>query len=183
MIQPDSGILLIAEPFLKDPNFLRTVVLLCRHNTEEGSFGFIINKEYHQTLDELIPDLAGFEWPIYAGGPVQMDTLHYLHEYPELLPDSQQVCEGIYWGGDFELLKDLIKKGTIEPAKIKFFLGYSGWAQEQLDAEINEKSWLTIAASQQLVFDSPVEEIWRYSLKELGGKYALMIHFPTDPQL
>jgi len=93
MIQPDTGILLIAEPFLKDPNFLRTVVLICRHNAEEGSFGFVINKEYHQPLDELIPDLAGFDWPVYAGGPVQMDTLHYLHQYPKLLPDCQEVCD------------------------------------------------------------------------------------------
>ncbi|MFT3979763.1 MAG: YqgE/AlgH family protein [Ferruginibacter sp.] len=183
MIQPDSGILLIAEPFLKDPNFIRTVVLLCRHNETEGSFGFVINKEYHQTLDELISDLAGFEWPVYAGGPVQMDTLHYLHEYPQLLPDAQEVGNGIYWGGDFELLKELIKDGSVDPSKIKFFLGYSGWTQGQLDAEITEKSWLTVAASKKLVFDTAMEEIWRYSLKELGGKYALMIHFPTDPQL
>jgi len=183
MIQPDSGILLIAEPFLKDPNFLRTVVLLCRHNAEEGSFGFVVNKEYHQTLDELIPDLTGFEWPVYAGGPVQIDTLHYLHEYQDLLPDCQKVCDGIYWGGDFELLKELIKNGSIEATKIKFFLGYSGWGVGQLDAEIDEKSWLTVAASEQLVFDIALEDIWRFSLKELGGKYALMIHFPTDPQL
>ena len=183
MIQPDTGILLIAEPFLKDPNFLRTVVLICRHNAEEGSFGFVINKEYHQPLDELIPDLAGFDWPVYAGGPVQMDTLHYLHQYPKLLPDCQEVCDGVYWGGDFELLKELIKEGSIDKAKIKFFLGYSGWSQGQLDAEMDEKSWLTVAANTNLVFDIALEEIWQFSLKELGGIYALMIHFPTDPQL
>jgi len=101
----------------------------------------------------------------------------------KLLPDCQEVCDGVYWGGDFELLKELIKEGSIDKAKIKFFLGYSGWSQGQLDAEMDEKSWLTVAANTNLVFDIALEEIWQFSLKELGGRYALMIHFPTDPQL
>ncbi len=183
MIQPATGILLIAEPFLKDPNFMRTVVLLCRHENEQGSFGFVLNKEFHQTLDELIPELAGFDWPIYTGGPVQMDTLHYLHEYPQLLPDSQEVCEGVYWGGDFEILKELIQENSIDPLKIKFFLGYSGWDAAQLDAEMGEKTWLTVQANRNLVFGTAMEDIWKASLKQLGGKYEMMIHFPTDPQL
>lgn len=183
MIAPDAGILLIAEPFLKDPHFLRTVVLLCRHSKDEGSFGFVMNKDYHQTLDELIPELAGFEWPVYTGGPVQMDTLHYLHQYPNLLPDSQEVCKGIYWGGDFDILKALMKEGSIAPEKIKFFLGYSGWSQGQLAAEMQENSWLTLQANPQLLFDTAIENIWKSSLHAMGGKYKMMIHFPTDPQL
>lgn len=183
MIQPATGILLIAEPFLKDPNFMRTVVLLCRHETAQGSFGFVLNKEFHQTLNELIPELAGFEWPVYNGGPVQMDTLHYLHEYPHLLPDCQEVCEGVYWGGDFEILKELIQENSIDPLKIKFFLGYSGWDASQLDAEMEEKTWLTVSANRNLVFGTAMEEIWKTSLKSMGGKYEMMIHFPTDPQL
>lgn len=183
MIAPNAGILLIAEPFLKDPHFLRTVVLLCRHSEDEGSFGFVMNKDYHQTLDELIPDLAGFEWPVYIGGPVQMDTLHYLHQYPALLPDSQEVGTGIYWGGDFDILKSLMKEGSIAPEKIRFFLGYSGWSRGQLAAEMQENSWLTLQANPQLVFDTAIENIWKNSLQTLGGKYKMMIHFPTDPQL
>jgi putative transcriptional regulator len=183
MESPATGVLLIAEPFLKDPNFLRTVVLLCRYGEKEGAFGFVVNKEYHQTLNELIPDLPGFEWPVYLGGPVQMDTLHYLHAYPQLLPDSQEVCEGVYWGGDFELLKAIIKEGSISADKIRFFLGYSGWDSGQLEAEIEEKSWLTVAATRKLIFDTSPEETWKMSLKTLGGKYEMMIHFPTDPQL
>ena len=82
MIEPAPGILLIADPFLKDPNFLRTVVFLCEHK-EEGSFGFVLNRQYVNTLDELIPELEGFKIPVYYGGPVQPDTIHFLHEYPE----------------------------------------------------------------------------------------------------
>ena len=86
MIEPAAGILLIADPFLKDPNFLRTVVLLCEHR-QQGSFGFVLNKQIEQTLDELITDLEGHSLPVY-GGPVQKDTIHFLHQYPDLIPES-----------------------------------------------------------------------------------------------
>ena len=183
MIAPGMGTLLIAEPFLKDPNFIRTVILMCRHTGEEGSFGFVLNKIYHQTLDELIPELESFEYPVYTGGPVQMDTLHYIHQYPDLLTDAQKISAGIYWGGDFEILKDLIKNKKIETDKIKFFLGYSGWGTGQLEDEINENTWLTVNNTRKIVFDTTIEEIWKTSLLHLGGKYEMMIHFPTDPQL
>jgi putative transcriptional regulator len=183
MIIPSTGALLIAEPFLKDPDFMRTVVLMCRHSEEEGSFGFTLNKVFHQTLSELIPEMAGHDLTIYRGGPVQLDTLHYIHQYPDLLPDCQQIAEDIYWGGDFETLKLLIRNNDINPAKIKFFLGYSGWGIEQLNAELEEKSWLTVMSTSSIVFDTPVEDIWKASLLHLGGKYEMMIHFPTDPQL
>lgn len=183
MIAPASGILLIAEPFLKDPNFMRTVVLLCRHEEAEGTFGFVINSLFPQKLDELIPELDGFDLPVYKGGPVQMDTLHYLHQYPDLLPDSLKISDGLYWGGDFETLKTLMQEGLIEREKIKFFLGYSGWETGQLTGEIDEKSWLTVAGNTSIVFETPMDDIWKASLVLLGGKYELMIHFPTDPQL
>jgi putative transcriptional regulator len=114
MIAPQTGTLLIAEPFLKDPNFMRTVVLMCRHTSEEGSFGFVLNKTFEKTLDELVPDLEDIEFPVYTGGPVQMDTLHYIHQYPEFFDDCQKIGENIYWGGDFETLKLLIKSKRIE---------------------------------------------------------------------
>ena len=72
MIEPGPGILLIADPFLKDPNFLRTVVFICEHK-EEGSFGFVLNRQYENTLDELIPELEGNKVPVFYGGPVQQD--------------------------------------------------------------------------------------------------------------
>ncbi|MFZ1528231.1 MAG: YqgE/AlgH family protein [Ferruginibacter sp.] len=183
MIAPQTGSLLIAEPFLKDPNFMRTVVLICRHAAEEGTFGFTLNKLYHQPLNELVPGLEGFDLPVYIGGPVQMDTLHYIHQYPGLFDDCEKVGNDIYWGGDFEKLKKLIKDGSIDPQHIKFFLGYSGWSSGQLDAEMEEKSWLTVGATERIVFDTPYGDIWKASLQHLGGKYEMMVHFPTDPQL
>ncbi len=182
MIEPAAGILLIADPFLKDPNFLRTVVLLCEHQ-QEGSFGFVLNKQIAQTLDELVTGLSGHHLPVYYGGPVQMNTIHFLHQYPDLIPESVKVSPDIYWGGNFETVIALIKNKSVDLSKIKFFIGYSGWGDEQLAAELKEKSWLTVTANRNLVFKTTADEIWKASLKELGGEYEMMINFPLDPQL
>ncbi|MEZ5028193.1 MAG: YqgE/AlgH family protein [Ferruginibacter sp.] len=182
MVDPAAGILLIADPFLKDPNFIRTVILLCEHQ-QEGSLGFVINKQIEQTLDELISDLEGFKLPVYYGGPVQMNTIHFLHQYPQLIPDSVKVNNEIYWGGNFESVTALLKNNSIDPKKIKFFIGYSGWGYNQLNGELKEKSWLTVSASQTLVFNTHYNEIWKNSLQKLGGQYKMMINYPIDPQL
>lgn len=182
MIAPGPGTLLIAEPFLKDPNFMRTVVFLCDHQ-EEGSFGFVINKNFNHTLDELMNDLEELKLPVFYGGPVQMDTIHFLHQYPDLIPGSFQVMDGIYWGGDFETAISLIKEGSLDLTRIRFYIGYSGWGNGQLADELKEKSWLTAQATRKLVFHKNIDEIWKDSLKELGGDYEMMANFPIDPQL
>jgi len=182
MIEPAAGILLISDPFLKDPNFMRTVVFLCEHR-EQGSFGFVLNRKYENTIDEIIPDLEGFKMPVYYGGPVQTDTLHFLHQYPDEIPGSVEVIKGVYWGGDFDMVVQMIKKAEIDQNKIRFFVGYSGWGSGQLSDELTEKSWLTVKAIRKLVFHKKYEEIWKDALKQLGGDYEMMINFPIDPQL
>lgn len=182
MIEPAAGILLIAEPFLKDPNFLRTVVLLCEHQ-DQHSFGFVLNKQISQTLDELVNDMEGHCIPVYYGGPVQMNTVHFLHQYPDLIPESVKVTDGIYWGGNFETVTALIKSKSIDLKKIKFFIGYSGWGDGQLTGEMKENSWITVSANSKLVFNTEYHKIWKISLQELGGEYERMINYPIDPQL
>ena len=183
MISPNNGILLIAEPFLKDHSFARSVVLICKHNEEEGTFGFAIHRKLHTTLDKIIEDMEGFKIPVYLGGPVQTDTLHYIHQYPELFLDAVEITEAVYWGGDFALLKKYIKDGTVDLNKIKFFLGYSGWSAGQLEDEMKVHSWITLQSTKQLIFSAAPQDIWQLSLTALGGKYKMMIHYPTDPQL
>lgn len=182
MIDPGAGILLIADPFLKDPNFLRTVVFLCEHK-EEGSFGFVLNRPFTNTIDELIPELQEHKLPVFYGGPVQQDTIHFLHQYPEDIPGGQEILKGVYWGGDFDRMVELIRSNSLDPARIRFYIGYSGWGSGQLDDELKEKSWLTVKATRKLVFHHNFEEIWKESLKLLGGDYEMMINFPIDPQL
>ena len=182
MIDPAPGILLISDPFLKDPNFMRTVVFLCEHQ-EQGSFGFVLNRKYENTIDELIPELDGHKIPVYYGGPVQPDTIHFLHQYPNEIPGSMEVIKGVYWGGDFEKVVELILSEVIDASKIRFYIGYSGWSGGQLKDELKEKSWLTVMATRKLIFHHKYEEIWKESIKTLGGDYEIMINFPIDPQL
>ena len=182
MVEPGAGILLIADPFLKDPNFLRTVVLLCEHEAH-GSIGFVLNRRYENTLDELLPDMDAHPLPVYFGGPVQKDTIHFLHQYPEQVPGSIEIIKGVYWGGDFDSMISLIRSGAVNPQKVRFFIGYSGWTDGQLKDELQEKSWLTVKASRQLIFHPDINQVWKDSLKHLGGEYEVMINYPIDPQL
>jgi putative transcriptional regulator len=182
MMEPNAGSLLIADPFLKDPNFMRTVVLITEHR-EDGTIGFVINRQYENTLDELLPEIDGKKLPVYYGGPVQMNTIHFLHRYPDEIPGGIEVMDGIYWGGDFDCVLELINSGQVDPERIRFYIGYSGWSSGQLDVEMEEKTWLTVEATPNLVFHQQAEEIWKDSLKHLGGDYEMMVNFPIDPQL
>ena len=134
--------MLVAEPFLQDPNFRRGVILLCDHQ-KEGSFGFILNKPIDMGINDLISSFPDFKSEVYYGGPVQTDTIHYLHTRGDILPNSIEVMSGVYWGGDFEQLKEFILADKIKPNDIRFFVGYSGWAAGQLKNEQKVLSWMT----------------------------------------
>ena len=182
MNTPSKGMLLIAEPFLQDPNFKRTVILLCEHQ-ETGSFGFVLNRDYEQTLEDLIPELSGMNQSVFYGGPVQKDTLHFLHQYPALIPGGLEVADGIYWGGDFDMAIQFLREEKINRDNIRFFVGYSGWTGGQLEEELKVNSWLMTPAIRKLVFHRKMEEVWKDSIKNMGGDYEIMINFPVDPSL
>jgi len=176
------GTILIADPFLKDPNFLRSTVFLCEHNFE-ATFGFVINRRHGAVIGDLIADLEGCAFPVYYGGPVQQDALHFLHQCPKLISGGIEVADGIFWGGNFEELTILIKKKMISQGQVRFFIGYSGWGQGQLEDELNEKSWLTTSGNRKLVFHSDTDLIWKDAIKQIGGEYVQLINYPIDPQL
>ncbi len=180
LLQP--GILLISDPFLKDPNFLRTVVLLCEHQNE-GSFGFVLNKPLDITLEDVMPEAIGLRIPLWEGGPVQKDSLHFLHSRPDLISDSIEIVDQVYWGGDFSNVLSLLQQKELAPGELRFFIGYSGWGEQQLQGELDEKSWIIRQANQQLVFHTEAAAIWKKALADLGGEYSQMIHYPIDPQL
>ncbi len=179
---PAPGRILIANPFLKDPHFLRSVILLCEHR-EEGSFGFIVNKLFNRTLDELFPDQVMARIPVYFGGPVQVDTLHFLHLEPELIEGGRRVLPGVYWGGDFERVLELLNTGMADASRIKFFVGYAGWGSGQLDAELKEDSWIVSRGSRDLIFGERVHNVWSQSLHDMGDEFAQMANYPIDPSL
>jgi putative transcriptional regulator len=179
---PGKGKILIANPFLKDPNFARSVVLLCQYR-KEGSFGFIFNKPHTQTLNDLIPDFTLKKIPVYFGGPVQLDTVHFIHQVPELIEGGFRIVPGIYWGGDFERAVELLNIGMIDTTQIKFFIGYSGWNSGQLNDELKENSWIVSKASRRLLFNESEANIWTMSLRSMGDDFAVMANYPIDPSL
>ncbi|MEI8075143.1 MAG: YqgE/AlgH family protein [Bacteroidota bacterium] len=181
MAAPEPGILLISDPFLKDPNFQRTVILLCEHE-KEGSLGFVINKLHNQVLGDLMEVLEGCNFPVFLGGPVQKDSLHFIHRKPDLL-GGIEIIDGIFWGGDFDLVLSLILTKELLEQDIRFFIGYSGWGSEQLEEELAEKTWITTKATRRLAFYKNCNEIWKEALFDLGGEYQQMINYPKDPQL
>jgi putative transcriptional regulator len=182
MVAISAGDILIADPFLKDPNFMRSVVFICEHQ-HEGSFGFVLNKGYEQVLSDVISTADGCNMPLYYGGPVQMDTIHFLHQRPDLISGGTEVMNGIYWGGEFDEVIDLIQQNKLEDKDIRFFLGYSGWGEGQLEEELNTKSWITRKGTKSLIFHNKVEQLWKDALSSLGGEYQQMVNYPLDPQL
>lgn len=174
------GDILIAEPFMKDPNFKRTVVLLTEHN-EEGSFGLVLNRPSLFGVNNMLHGFPKFRAQMFIGGPVGMDRLNFLHSYGEIIPNSQHVVDNLFWNGDYEALKQGIAEKRIMPHNIKFFVGYSGWGPEQVDDEMDERSWI-ISRGYRPIFRNP-EAMWRDILTKMGGKYKLVANYPEDPSL
>ncbi|NNV57042.1 YqgE/AlgH family protein [Limnovirga soli] len=183
MANLSSGIILIADPFLKDPNFKRTSVFLCDHQPNQGSIGFVLNRKENLLIGDLLPDLEACNFPVFYGGPVQTDTLHFIHQCPQLIADGIEITDGIFWGGNFEQASVALKKQLIQPNEIRFYLGYSGWSEGQLADEITEKSWLITEANRKLVFHTNETQIWPEAIKQIGGEYVQIINYPIDPAL
>ncbi|MCU0430653.1 MAG: YqgE/AlgH family protein [Cytophagaceae bacterium] len=177
-----SGDILIAEPYLEDETFDRSVVLIGNH-THEGTFGFVLNKPSDLIISDVIEDLSSFSLPIYIGGPVEQDTLHFIYRNPLPLEGTVQLTQNLFWGGDFEKLKEMLNNQEVSPDDVRFFVGYSGWAEGQLDDELTKKSWITWTPSVDDIFDLPFREMWRNILKKMGGRYKILANYPSDPRL
>jgi putative transcriptional regulator len=181
-LKPEKGRLLISEPFLPDPNFERTVVLLCEHN-EEGSFGFVLNKPAIVKVNEVMEELKNFEHDILIGGPVQQDTLHFIHRNVAI-EGGAEVRKDIFWGGNFENVLFLSDTQQLNPAHIKFFLGYSGWGPGQLEEELDENSWIVCDyVTEELMFETEPTGMWRKALGNMGGRFSVYANYPVDPNL
>ncbi|MBC7381734.1 MAG: YqgE/AlgH family protein [Bacteroidia bacterium] len=176
---PQRGQLLISEPFLADPNFRRSVILLCEHE-EEGSVGFILNRLLTLTTDEVIPGLLTINFPVFYGGPVEQNTLHFIHKANDLIEEAMPVSNGIFWGGNIEAINELLLQDKVKPEDFKFFIGYSGWGEGQLNIEIAQKSWWATPAESEIVFTDDLEEMWSRVVKNLGSDFAYLANSPKD---
>ena len=178
---PAAGTLLIAPPMVRDSNFSRSVVLLCEHRAD-GSFGLVLNRPLPVDLSDILEGLKGGD-QVSMGGPVQRDTLHFLHRHGDAVTGSIEVTAGVYWGGDFEAVRLLIESELTSKRKLRFFLGYAGWSAGQLEAEIQAGGWFLAQAEVALVFPSDPKGLWRTALRRMGGEYALLVNFPDHPRV
>jgi putative transcriptional regulator len=179
----EKGRLLIAEPtILGDLTFNRAVILIADHS-KNGTVGFILNKPLQYSIADLIPNIYS-DFVVHNGGPVEQDNLYFIHNVPHLIPNSIEIADGIYWGGNFDLTRKLINEKKINEQNILFFLGYTGWESRQLENEIETKSWILIQnTNENQIIQKSKGDFWKEKMKALGGKYQLWSNAPENPNL
>jgi putative transcriptional regulator len=181
-VAPTDGCLLLSEPHLPDSNFDRTVIFLCKHD-ETGSFGFVLNRKSSALLSDLMEGTEHVELPVFVGGPVEQNTLHFLHQL-DSIPNAEKINDQCFWGGDFDLLLGWLKEEVVAKDKVRFFLGYSGWGEGQLEDEIKANSWIVLKPKNlDFIFDDNTDNLWKEILEEMGGRFSLYSKYPVDPRL
>ncbi|MEO6190000.1 MAG: YqgE/AlgH family protein [Saprospiraceae bacterium] len=175
-----KGKLLISVPFMMDPNFKRSVILITDHDLEEGSVGFVLNQKSEYKLEELLEDIGDFSADVYIGGPVANNVMHFLHNVGELIEESIPIARGVYWGGNFVAMKFLLAQGVIKKENIRFFLGYSGWSKGQLQEEMDEQSWILEDVDANYLFNHDVESLWKSVMRSKGETYSALSEMDGD---
>ena len=179
---PEKGKILISEPFLPDTFFNRSIIYLTDH-TSDGSVGFILNKKLDLQVSAAIEGFEHWDEYLSMGGPVAPDTLHYLHKLGDIIPNSILVEGDIFWGGDIDSIRELIKSGKIKQSQIRFFLGYSGWSAGQLERELKENSWVIAKVNSEIVLNNRGDDIWKKVLRSFNNKYRMWADFPDSPEM
>lgn len=180
--RPARGRLLVSGPYLSDPYFRRTVVLLCEHNTE-GSFGFVLNRPMEMSVNDLMENMPPLTSKVGIGGPVQSDNLYYLHTLGPHVEGSVEVVDGVFMGGDHAQLRSILTTDPGLAKHVRFFVGYSGWGEGQLDKELEDRSWLVSKADKARVMNADGPGLWADTLRAMGREFAPLANFPEDPSL
>jgi len=178
-IDLSKGILLVSSPFSEDGLFQKSVVLLVEHD-ENGSLGFILNKQTDFKVEEVVSEIESFEAPVLMGGPVSPTNLFFIHR-KSTIPKSYHIIGNTYWMGDFEALITQINAHLISPDSIRFFFGYSGWTKGQLEAEVKNNFWLLASSRKYDIWND--NNLWETILKDMGIDGNLLKTIPENPSL
>jgi putative transcriptional regulator len=181
VIESLRGQLLIAGATLPDPNFARTVVLICQHS-EEGALGLILNRPGELVVGDVAPelsDLTGAHAVIDSGGPVQPDALLVLGEFEDASYAGMPVIGKVGLMGESREISDLV--GVTHRARA--FAGYAGWGPGQLDAELERDDWFVAPAGIDDIFDPDADELWSRVLNRKGGHFRVVARMPIDPSV
>ncbi len=164
--------MLIAMPGLADPNFVRSVTLLCQH-TSEGAIGITVNRDSGFTLGEVFKqldlecdDASVRDMTVLEGGPVHRDRGFVLHTPVEGFESSMAINDDIMVTTSRDVLAAIA--GGEGPARFVVALGYAGWGDGQLEGEIRESAWLSVPADSAIIFESPIADRWANAVSRLG---------------
>jgi putative transcriptional regulator len=180
-IDIQKGNVLIGKPIiLGDVTFNRAVILIVDSN-KEGIVGFIVNRPLEDSLSDLLPEVSK-NFKVFDGGPVEKNKLYFIHNIPELIQGGLKVAQDLYWGGDYKSVVQLINEDRLDEKNIKFFLGYSGWGEMQLEDEISNEVWLKqshLNTSEIIVCDKV--SFWNTKIKTIGGDLLIWSNAPDNP--
>ena len=178
-----QGKFVVASPYLEDPNFAQTVVLLVQHD-DDGAFGLILNRRFEQSLADMLTPEFGTDWncelPVFVGGPVHgpLIAIHNCEEFAE-----QVIVPGVFMSAQKEAMDGLIRESFSD---VRMFHGYSGWGAGQLEDELEVGGWLLAEATADDVF-SDVEQLWRRVTRRINLEILTdgtqLKHVPDDPSL
>ncbi len=181
---PQPGVLLVAEPFLREDHFNHAVITLVEYARRKSAMGLVLNKPTGYTLGEAIDGINDdVDTPIYCGGPVACDRLFYLHSLGNELPNSRKLSDDLFIGGDFDSVKAYVNMGLPTEGLIRFFVGYSGWDPGQLEEEIRTHVWAVAprpANSEILREDG--DSFWYHIVRTMGTPYRNWLYHPLNPQ-
>ena len=170
--------LLLAMPQMQDPNFARSVVLLCKHE-DEGAMGLVVNRR----TELLVSAIAVLDPPpkhdngmqVWMGGPVEPQRGWLLLGFDPGTPDGLAVGGGLYLAASSDVLRRLLEDEG-QSSHHRFMLGYAGWGGGQLESELAASAWLTVDASKELIFSTDPERMWEMAIRSLGiDPYALQM--------
>ena len=184
MLKPKPGRLLISTPIFDDSFFFKSVILLTHHNKNE-SIGLILNKPSNIYLSKLNKSIKCDNFKVYIGGPVERDSLFYIHTIKNYVPGSIKITKNVSFGGDFNFILELLNTNKITPKQIKFFKGYSGWSQNQLNNEIKNGSWIVnnIDLNDSKYISESNNNLWKNLIKKGEEKYAIWSNMPANPNM
>jgi putative transcriptional regulator len=181
MIGEDSlaPTLLLAMPQMQDPNFARSVVLLCRHE-EDGAMGLVVNRRTETRVTSIAvldpPPARDNGLDVWIGGPVEPQRAWLLLGYDPGTPGSFEVGHGLYLSASADTLRQVIEADASANPPRRFLLGYAGWGSGQLESELAASAWLTADVSTSLIFETSADEMWQAAIRSLGvDPYALQM--------
>ena len=162
--------LLLSMPQLQDPNFARTVVLLCEFNPE-GAFGLVLNRPTEMAASTMVrlepPIVGGNPMPLWVGGPVEPERGWILLGDEPTGSEFKLICDGLYLSTSVGLLRDVLE--AIPAPRARVLAGYAGWGPGQLDEELAASAWLLGDVDLDIVFDTPADAMWETAIRRMGA--------------